>query len=91
MKKILFVTGTRADYGKLKPLAKTAQELGHHASAEDTLIISRFLRDKWGKRSDRDIEFGDSASIEKFRKILKTSELFDGKSQKFYYEFWNAK
>lgn len=30
MKKILFVTGTRADYGKLKPLAQSAQKLGHY-------------------------------------------------------------
>lgn len=29
-KKILFVTGTRADYGKLQPLAKAAQEAGNH-------------------------------------------------------------
>lgn len=32
MKKILFITGTRADYGKLKPLAKAAQGIGHHVS-----------------------------------------------------------
>jgi UDP-N-acetylglucosamine 2-epimerase (hydrolysing) len=32
MKKILFVTGTRADYGKLKPLAQSAKKLGHHVS-----------------------------------------------------------
>ena len=32
MKKILFVTGTRADYGKLKPLAQSAKKLGHNVS-----------------------------------------------------------
>jgi UDP-N-acetylglucosamine 2-epimerase (hydrolysing) len=29
-KRLLFVTGTRADYGKLEPLAKAAQEAGFH-------------------------------------------------------------
>ena len=29
-RKILFVSGTRADYGKLKPLAQAAQRLGNH-------------------------------------------------------------
>lgn len=29
-KNLLFVTGTRADYGKLEPLAKAAQEAGFH-------------------------------------------------------------
>ena len=31
-KRLLFVTGTRADYGKLEPLAKAAQEAGFHIS-----------------------------------------------------------
>ena len=31
-KGLLFVTGTRADYGKLEPLAKAAQEAGFHIS-----------------------------------------------------------
>ena len=31
-KKLLFVTGTRADYGKLEPLAKAAQDAGFHIS-----------------------------------------------------------
>ncbi|MDP4623239.1 MAG: UDP-N-acetylglucosamine 2-epimerase, partial [Hydrogenophaga sp.] len=29
-KRLLFVTGTRADYGKLEPLAKAAQDAGFH-------------------------------------------------------------
>lgn len=31
-KRLLFVTGTRADYGKLEPLAKAAQDAGFHIS-----------------------------------------------------------
>lgn len=31
-KKILFVTGTRADFGKLEPLAKAAQIAGFNVS-----------------------------------------------------------
>jgi UDP-N-acetylglucosamine 2-epimerase (hydrolysing) len=31
-KRLLFVTGTRADYGKLEPLAKAAQAVGFHIS-----------------------------------------------------------
>ena len=31
-RKLLFVTGTRADFGKLEPLAKAAQEAGFHIS-----------------------------------------------------------
>ncbi len=31
-KRLLFITGTRADYGKLEPLAKAAQDAGFHIS-----------------------------------------------------------
>ena len=31
-KKLLFVTGTRADFGKLEPLARAAQEAGFSIS-----------------------------------------------------------
>lgn len=31
-KKLLFITGTRADFGKLEPLAKAAQDAGFHIS-----------------------------------------------------------
>lgn len=54
-KRLLFVTGTRADYGKLQPLAKAAQDGGFHISffitgmhmmkryGETRLEVKRFL------------------------------------------------
>ena len=44
MKKIVFITGTRADYGKLEPLAMTASEAGHevHFFVTGMHLIERY-------------------------------------------------
>ena len=39
-KKLLFVTGTRADYGKLEPLARAAQQAGFVITFFITVLLS---------------------------------------------------
>ena len=44
MKKLIFITGTRADYGKLEPLALAALEEGHevHFFVTGMHLIERY-------------------------------------------------
>ncbi len=58
-KRLLFVTGTRADYGKLEPLAKAAQDAGFHISFFITgmHMMKRYGETRLEVRNFADAEF----------------------------------